>query len=320
MEKDIQNFSKQFEFSPEIKNKEKWGGFQDYFLSGMGGSHLQGNVFKAIYPDFPLFLHQNYGLPLFHNGEKTGFVIASYSGNTEEVIDVYNKALSEGLSVIVISKGGHLLADAKKKELPHIELPQDEIEPRIAIGYSYKALSKAVGVEKVEKEAENTVDDLMNEQPKLKQKAEELVSLLENKIPIVYATERNRILASMWKINFNETTKIPSFYNVIPELNHNEMTGFDVNSSTKELSEKMVFVLLKDSDDYSKNRKRTEALKKVLRERDLQIIEVEVEGKSRTEKVFKTILLSEWTSYLMAGFYGTNYKNSPMIENFKGMI
>ncbi len=320
MKEDIQNFPKQLQFSPEIKNKEKWNEFENYVLIGMGGSHLQGDVFKAIYPDFPLLLHQNYGLPFLRDAQKTGFIAASYSGNTEEVLDAYNMALSSNFPVAVVSKGGKLLADAKEKELPYIELPQDKIEPRIGIGYTYKSLLKMVNGDGPMKDSKEAVENLERMQPDLEKNAKDLVSSLENRIPIIYATQKNSIIAGMWKINFNETTKIPSFYNVVPELNHNEMTGFDVIPSTEKLSEKMIFILLVDREDHPKNQKRLKVLREVLEKRNLEVLEVKVEGVSRTEKVFSGILFSEWMAYYMAHFYNTNYANSPMVEEFKKMI
>lgn len=319
MKEDIQNFPKQLRFSPKLENEERWGTFQNYVLLGMGGSHLQGDVFRAISPDFPLSLHKNYGLPRRTEKEKTGFIAASYSGNTEEVLDAYGKALEEGLSVAVISKGGELLRDAKERGLPYIELPEDKIEPRMAIGYSYKSLLCLLKAEKEVGEAENAVEELQKKS-EMEEEAKEITRFLEKKIPIVYASERNCALAAMWKINFNETAKIPSFYNVLPELNHNEMAGFDKTGSTKGLSEKMRFLFLKDEEDHPRNRKRMDVLKEIWKEKGFQTTELQVGGSSRTERVFANILLSEWTAYFLAKLYGVNYENSELIEKFKERI
>jgi len=320
MKKDIQNFPEQLRFRPQIENKEKWGEFHNYFLFGMGGSHLQGDVLKAISPCFPLSLHRNYGLPCLCNDKKAGFIAASYSGNTEEVLDAYSKALAEKLPVAAISKGGKLLKRAKEEKIPFIELPENNIEPRMAIGYSYKALLEFLGLEKEKKEAESAASNLEDVNPSLEEEAKEIISLLKGRIPVLYASERNATLVSMWKINFNETTKIPSFYNILPELNHNEMAGFDRIDTTSELSEKMIFILLKDADDHKRVEKRREILMEILEEKGLETIEIEVEGDSRTEKVFRSILLSEWIAYYLGDYYGVNYENSVLIEKFKKMI
>jgi DNA-binding NarL/FixJ family response regulator len=42
----------------------------------------------------------------------------------------------------------------------------------------------------------------------------------------------------------------------MPELNHNEMTGFDVIPKTKQLSEKFHFLFLSDESDHKSVLKR----------------------------------------------------------------
>ncbi len=319
MKEDIYNFPKQLIFRPEIKNGDKWGKFKNYVLAGMGGSHLAGDILKTIYDENYLHIHSDYGLPSFM-AEDTGLVVASYSGNTEEVLDVFNKAVLKGIRMVVIAKGGKLLKLAKEKGIPYIQLPEENMQPRLALGHSFLALCKALGREDIEKNMENLKEKLENKQSLLEEQGKALASRIKNKIPVTYSTQRNYITASIWKINFNETTKIPAFCNFFPELNHNEMTGFDVTLSTKELSGKMVFLILKDKEDFSKNRRRAEVLKDILKKRDFEVLEIENESESREEFIFSSILLSSWTSYYLSKIYQTDPDGVPMVEEFKKMI
>ncbi len=319
IKEDIYNFSEQFGFSPEIKNEEKWGSFGKYVLLGMGGSHLQGDVLRAVLPDFPLHLHSDYGLPAVDFGS-TGVIAASYSGNTEEVLDSFSVALEKNIPVSVITKGGKLLEMAKEKQVPYIKLPQSGIQPRVALGYSFKALLKMLRIEWQEGEVEKLAKSLQKEQTGLKKKGEKTSLQIREMIPVVYASRRNSVVASIWKINFNETSKIPAFYNIIPELNHNEMTGFDKTPVTEGLNEKMIFIFLVDKEDDPRNQRRMEALKKVLEKRGFGVVEIEIRGRSRMEKVFSSILLSAWTSYYLSGFYNTDPNSVPMVEEFKKII
>jgi glucose/mannose-6-phosphate isomerase len=317
MKEDIYNFSKQFSFLPKIENEERWGNYQKYVLAGVGGSHLQGDFFLSLFPSFPLFLHQNYGLPAF-SLENTGVIIASYSGNTEETIDAYNTATAKGMPVIIISKGGKLLEIAKEKKLPYIELPQNNVQPRLGLGYSFKALLTALRFEEVD--FVELAKKLEKRKEELEKEGEKLASHVKNNIPIIYASQKNSVLANIWKINFNETAKIPSFYNIFPEVNHNEMTGFDTITTTKQLSEKMSFLLLRDKEDDVRIQKRMDALKVVLQKRKFDIFEVEIAGESRREKLFSSLLMSAFTSYYTALFYNVNPDGVPMIEEFKKII
>ncbi len=319
MKEDIYNFPKQLAFRPEVKNGDKWGEFKNYILSGMGGSHIAGDILKTISGENNLHIHSDYGLSSSIK-EDTGVVAASYSGNTEEVLDVFDKANLKGVRTAVITKGGKLLELAKKKEIPYIQLPEEKMQPRMALGYSFLALCKALGKKDIEEKMESLKEKLENRQSLLEKQGKELASRIKNKVPIAYSTRRNYVTASVWKINFNETAKIPAFCNFFPELNHNEMTGFDIIPSTKMLSEKMIFLILKDKEDFSKNKKRAEVLKEILEKRDFEVLAIENESESREEFVFSSILLSAWTSYYLSKIYQTDPDEVPMVEEFKRMI
>jgi glucose/mannose-6-phosphate isomerase len=319
MREDIYNFPQQLLFSPEIKNEEKWGGYGGYVLAGMGGSHLSGDILRATVSGYPLFLHQNYGLPTY-SLNNMGVVAASYSGNTEETLDAFERGVVSRIPIIAISKGGKLIEKAKENNTPFIELPQNDTQPRVGVGYAFKALLKALKAESLAEEVVQTSYKLEKRKDDLEKQGKELVSFVKNKVPIVYASSLNEVLAKIWKINFNEGPKIPSFFNTIPELNHNEMTGFDVVDRTKDLSENMVFISLLDKEDYERNRKRADVLKKVLEKRGFSFLQIEVEGDSRTEKLFSSVVLSAWIAYYLSQEYNINPNEVPMVEEFKKEI
>ncbi len=318
MKDDIYNFSQQFLFPAEIENKEKWGSYNNYLLTGMGGSHLQGEILLSIFNDIPLSVYSDYGLPNIK--KDTGVIVASYSGNTEEAIDNLNTALSLNIDVSVISKGGKLIEIAKEKSLPYIKLPDGDVQPRMGTGYAVKAVLEMMKKEKEKKEIEEVVECLEERKDLLLAQGKEITSLINGKVPIIYSSNRNLIASKVWKINFNEGPKIPSFYNTIPELNHNEMTGFDTNSFTKELSEKMVFFLLTDDEDDIRNQKRMKVLKIILEKNEFSVFEVKMEGIKRAEKIFSSIILSAWTAYFIAEIYNNDPNSVPMVEEFKKII
>ena len=79
---------------------------------------------------------------------------------------------------------------------------------------------------------------------------------IKDKIPLIYASEKNQAIAYNFKIKFNEKRKIPAFYNVFPELNHNAMEGFDLKESLRHLSQNFIFLILFDEEDHPKIKKR----------------------------------------------------------------
>lgn len=320
MEEAIKNFPKQFDWKPEIENKENWKQYQGYVLAGMGGSHLQGDVFQTVVPGFNLSVHQDYGLPAWPlEVLKTYLVIASsYSGNTEETVSAFEEAIEKGVPVAVLATGGKLLELAKQHQAPYIQIPDTGIQPRSALGFTFLALAKMVGKEDIIQEAAKLAVDL--DVQGAMAKGRKLAEILQSKVPVVYASQKNYSLAYNWKIKFNETGKIPAFYNLFSELNHNEMTGFDVVESTKQLSEKFHFIFLKDGNDHPQIQKRMDITKKLYEQRGLGVEVVPLEGDSTLKKVFSSLLIADWTALSLSKFYHTEPEQVPMVEEFKKLI
>jgi len=320
MDEAIKNFAQQFTYQPEVKNTDAFQKKDKYIVVGMGGSNLAAGLVKRWKPDLDILIHRDYGLPSISPSIlKQSTVIAnSYSGNTEEVIDALQLAIEKKLNVIIVSTGGKLLGLAQERSLPYIQIPDTGIQPRSALGFSFRALLKIMGEEKALDESAKLANSL--KPLDYEQKGKALAEKLKGFVPIIYSSTQNKDIAYNWKIKFNETGKIPAFYNVFPELNHNEMTGFDVKDVTKELSKNFFFILLKDRDDHPRIIKRMEILEKLYRDRGLPVETIELKGKDVFEKMFSSLILADWAAYYTAKQYGLDPEQVPMIEEFKNLI
>jgi glucose/mannose-6-phosphate isomerase len=320
MEEAIRNFSKQFEWEPEVQNAGKKKRTGKYILCGMGGSHLQGDIFQNAFPGFDLSVHQDYGLPGWKDEvlTETLTIASSYSGNTEEALSSFEQALANEYPVAAVSTGGKLLARAQEQGVPFIEMPDTGIQPRAALGYAFKALAKIMSHEQAVAEATQVGHALAVRIDSLEQEGKLLAEKLQGRIPVVYASNKNYSIAYNWKIKLNETGKIPAFYNMFPELNHNEMNGFDVSDSTKPLCEKFSFLFLQDTTDNERIKKRMMILEKQLTSRGFPVeVLVLGAGSSMIEKIFSSLLLADWTALYVAQSYGRDPEQVPMIEEFK---
>ncbi|MEO8637299.1 MAG: SIS domain-containing protein [Candidatus Taylorbacteria bacterium] len=320
MEEAIQKFAKQFTFEPEIVNAESLKLARKFLVCGLGGSHLAVGLLKMREPSMDIFIHRDYGLPgLLDADLKERFCIASsYSGNTEETLDFAEKAFEKGLQIAVIATGGKLIDFAKKHELPYIVIPSTGIQPRMALGYALKSLVKLMGREALNDELTSLSRILKPES--LRKSGEELALSFEGKVPVIYTSNSNKEIAYNWKIKFNETGKIPAFFNVFPELNHNEMTGFDVIPSTKELSSKFHFFFIEDASDHPNILKRMKICRELFEKRGLPVTMMVLAGSATFEKVFNSLTLADWTAYYTALHYGAEPEQVPMVEEFKKMM
>lgn len=316
----IKDFSKQFSYEPEIINADKLGRYEKFIVCGMGGSHLAADLIKVVKPTLDILVHSSYGLPaLAENVLRNSLIIVnSYSGNTEEVIDNFNKAKEKKLPMAAISIGGKLLDLAKRDGISYVQMPDWDIQPRSAPGLNIKALLKLIGENDLLAEISFLADTLNSSQHE--EAGRLLASRIKGYIPVIYSSLDNSAIVYNWKIKFNETGKIPAFYNIFPELNHNEMTGFDVEDTTRSLSKNFYFVILKDKDDHPRILKRMEVLEKLYKDRGLTAEVIMIEGSSRLHKIFSSLILADWASYYTAELYGLESEQVPLVEEFKKMI
>lgn len=313
----LKNFPSQFTYKPVIENAEMLSRFHKFVVVGMGGSHLAADLLRILDPYLDIIIHQDYGLPVLSPKEfaQRIIILSSYSGNTEEVLDAFEYARKRKFPITIITVGGKLLELAKKYHLPYIQIPDMGIQPRLALGFSFKAFLKIIGNEDALKETKNLASSLSS--LKLKKSGHTLARQLYECIPIIYSSGHLAPLAYIWKIALNETSKIPSFCNIFPELNHNEMIGFDGKKITKKLIHPFSCIILKSADDPPRIQVRMKILKQLYSLREISVIILNLHGKNIFQKIFSSILLAHWTAYSLARHYGVPAEQVSMIEEFK---
>jgi glucose/mannose-6-phosphate isomerase len=188
----------------------------------------------------------------------------------------------------------------------------------MALGFMTRALLKMMG----EEQELRTLEQLKNtlKSSELESLGKTIAKKLQEKVPVIYASRTNEALAYNWKIKCNETGKIPAYWNVFPELNHNEMTGFDETPETKGLSEQFHFLFLEDPDDDPRIQKRMKITKDLCQKRNLAVESVPLGEGGFWEKTFRSLILADWIAYHLSAFYGTEAEQVPMVEEFKRLI
>lgn len=300
--------------------------FNKIVISGMGGSALPGNLLNTYWNNSltrnkkhdTMSIHQNrfYKLPpeSFNNCLN---IICSYSGNTEETISSFQEALDNNLETIAISSGGTIEIMAKRNNIPHVKLPRpsDDFQPRMATGYFLFAIIQVLINSKklpdLTTEISISAKKLISILPDLEEKGKILSEKLTNKTPLIYSSTKFKSLSMIWKIKFNETTKIPAFYNVFPELNHNEFIGFS------NFQNNYFVIMLRNTQGNKKNLKRYTLTAKFLKRKNIETEIIDILPGNIFFQLFSTILLGDWTSYYLALKYNINPNSVTMIEKFK---
>ena len=148
----------------------------------------------------------------------------------------------------------------------------------------------------------------------IKQISEEVAKKLVNKVPLVYASNKFKCLARIWKIKFNENSKIPAFYNYFPELNHNEMVGFtQINKKNNAFH----VIILRDKNDHLRSLKRMKFFANLMKTKGIEVDFIEIKNGDLLFKIFSTLLLGDWVSYYLALEYKVDPTPVKIVEEFK---
>ena len=278
-------------------------------VSGMGGSGFAGDVLKSLFSDKDILVNKDYGLPRFINENALVFIV-SYSGNTEETLSSLEEALKRQCSVVVISSGGKCVEIAEKKKLPLVKVPSG-IQPRSALAYLLIPMLTVLEENEIIKNL--NVYEAMQEidMKELEEGGKELAKHLYKHTPLIYSSENLKCLSYGWKTRLNENSKVHAFSNTIPEMNHNEIVGF-----TKKVG-KFVAILIADRDDSRRNKLRFNITKELIRKHGVEYFLIETNGYTLLSRIFKNLLLADFTSYYLALEYDVKPEPIKIVEDLK---
>jgi len=286
-------------------------------VAGMGGSAIGGDFLKQLVmnnPKITLFVEvcRDYRLPAYAD-EKTLVFIISYSGETEETLNAFVDALKKKCKVICISSGGTLTHFTEKFGLPLLRVPSG-LPPRAAFPYLFlpmlSTLQRMIVLPNMESEVKEAVETLeklrLEISPKIsfeKNFAKKLAWEILGAIPVIYGFRFYGAVARRFKTQFNENSKLPCKCEVFPELNHNEIVGWEAH---RNLTKIFSVVLLRDEAEPAEIKSRIEATKELIVNKVNKIIEVWGRGKSILSKMLSATYIGDLTSVYLALLQGVD--------------
>jgi len=316
----ILDFPRQFAAGAEAAGKIRIAGnFRSITVSGMGGSALPADVLDTLIDNssykkkIPVLINRNYSLNWEARAKSLNF-FASYSGNTEETISDFSEALAKKIPCVCFASGGKLAELSLKNKIPLVVIPSG-IQPRYALGYFIGAMFQVLENSHILKGELSSLlaieKTLMAKVARYEIQGKKIATKIKNNTPIIYATDRLGALAKIWKIKINENAKTPAFWNVIPEMNHNEMVGFTLPQA------KFIAIFLIDPQDHPQNIKRMKITAELLRKHGVKTEIIALERTSFMERFFSAVILGDWISYYLALSYGQDPTPVVMVENLK---
>lgn len=314
-----------FDFVPDYQKA-----YRNILVTGLGGSAIGGDIVRCYAQNkarIPVIVNRDYDIPSFVNKD-TLVLAVSYSGNTEETLSAYLQARAKGASIICVTSGGKLAAEASNHGYGIVRVPAGLV-PRAATGYLFAPM--ALLLEKmgillgVQAELEETVEvlkqrrELLNPRVTMPENAARMIAEeMKDAIPVIWgSTGLSEVAALRWKAQINENAKSPAYYNVFPELNHNEIVGFEV---PEELLAQMVIVILKDENNNERIKKRMEVTSGLIKDKVKNVIEVNSIGTSSLARFYSLVYTGDYTSAYLALEYGINPTPVPVIDYLKAEL
>ena len=275
-------------------------------VSGLGGSAIGGDLiadFTNGELSIPYSVNRNYGLPKFVNSDSL-VIASSYSGNTEETMSAAEEAVKRGSQVVAVTTGGKLEKFAKENNIP-LFIMKGGLQPRYALYSNFFALLKVLQTlnliddqDKIVKNISNLIEAKSKEYQLDKSLPYNLAENLVGSIPIIYGVSGvTSTLAVRLKGEINENSKLHAFYNFLPEMNHNEIIGWETYD---EAQFRTKVILFKDKSYHPQIQKRIEISKGLINKAGAEIIELESKEKALKSRLFDLIYLGDWISYYLA--------------------
>jgi glucose/mannose-6-phosphate isomerase len=296
--------------------KEK--SFTSIIVAGLGGSAISGDLLQNFLGSelkLPYFVNRNYSLPDFAN-ENTLLIISSYSGNTEETVEVCKIGIKKNCKMVAITTGGIIGTLAKENNITIVKL-KDGFQPRYALGVSFFSLLKVFQLLDFISDHGALVNKIIS---LWKTKGEELskddniayriASEILGFIPVIYsATDLTSAVGYRLKSQFNENSKLHAFHSLIPESNHNEIIGWETFGE-KQFNAKVVNIL--DRSYNPQIKKRFNITSELINKSKVEVINIESNESDFKVRLMDMIYLSDWISYYVAILRG---KDPSEIEN-----
>ncbi|MBK9270603.1 MAG: bifunctional phosphoglucose/phosphomannose isomerase [Saprospiraceae bacterium] len=294
---------------------------ENIYVSGMGGSGIGAEFVYSFVKDelkIPFAVGKSYDLPAWVN-QNTLLILSSYSGNTEETIEVLKKGIHQSAKVVVISSGGTMMRLAIENNLSFVKLPSDWSSPRACLGFSIAAqlgVLFKIGLISEKKWAEllECADFIKTESSQIQEKSKKLAESLFGKMIVIYSSERIEPVALRFRQQINENAKRLCWHHVVPEMNHNELVGW------RKSDDELAVLFLLNSDDSDRISQRMDLTKDVVSHFAGSVISLFSKGKNTIERSLYLVHLLDYASVHLAFLNGVDPVEVKVIDFLKSEL
>lgn len=306
----------------------EWKDIQWVVIAGMGGSAIGADLlasYCAPLAPVPVFVHRDYGLPLYARGQQTLVICSSHSGNTEETLDAFEAARQADCRIVAISTGGKLAELARASNIPLWTFNHTG-QPRAAVGFSFGlllALFQRLGFIPDQTEAledavafmKRSQERLKPEVPAVKNPAKRYAGQLMGRWVTVMGSGLLSPVARRWKGQINEIAKAGANFEFLPEADHNTLAG--TMHPQEVLNPHTMTLFLRAPSDHPRNRLRSDLTRKAFMLEGMNTDFVDARGNTPLSHMWTMILFGDYVAYYLAMGYGVDPTPIQALVDFK---
>lgn len=309
---------------PEFRN------IRQVIVAGMGGSAISADLLGAYIDPLchiPLYVHRDYSLPAWSQGPETLAIISSHSGDTEEALSAFDQSIANHCTTIAISTGGQLSKKALQVGVPLWQYYYPS-QPRAAVGYSFGLMLSILTRLSLIPDPSNELQDavatmkaaqnhLKAEVEIIKNPAKRIAGQMVGRSTFVIGYGILAPVARRWKAQINELAKSWGQYDIIPEVNHNTISGIE---HPEKIIPNIYALFLRIPSDQSRNQQRISLTQKTFMLQGLGTDFIEAKGNTPLAQMWSTLHFGDYVAYYLAILYDIDPTSIPTIDSFKAAM
>ena len=145
-----------------------------------------------------------------------------------------------------------------------------------------------------------------------------LAQKIHDTLPVIYGEDGSTsAIALRWKGQFCENSKMLAYHNDIPEMNHNEIVGWQENP---QLLKKISILWISDKSINSRNSLRIDVSDNILTNIPFLQQKIEIDGPNFTERFIHLLHFGDWVSYWCALLHSTDPSPVKKIDKLKKIL